>query len=231
MLSEQDRQWLLERYPELLASADRVEGSITFRATYNKNTNQFQIIYPGDSNLVGGCELAGTFTVTMEARLGGEIPRIPSLKIDGHHHNKDRHIDADEIACLCSPFVESEYLVPQLNGQRFIEELVVPFLYGQLFYEEHKSWPWTDYAHGFAGLMESYTPTQSKEEFLKRLPFLAFYPLEWQKVRGLISQRKAPTASSPCICGSRCRIGHCHLRALKGILALRDDRKKHRELS
>ena len=199
MFSPRDQQWLLERYPELITSAERVAGDISFRAAFNKGTNKFQIIYPGDSNLVGGCEFAGTFTATMQARPNGAVPRLPAMTLDGHPHDKDRHIDHDGIACLCSPFIEGEYLPLELNGRRFIEELVVPFLYGQLFYDEHRSWPWTDYAHGFTGLMESYTPAQSEEELRERLSFLVVYNAEWQRLRGLISQRNAPNSSIPCV--------------------------------
>ena len=69
---------------------------------------------------------------------------------------------------------------------------------------------------GFTGLMESYTPAQSKEELLERLSFLVVYNAEWQRIRGLISQRNAPNSSIPCVCGSRRRIGRCHKLALKG---------------
>jgi hypothetical protein len=228
MFSEQDQLWLAGRYPGLKATADKVEGTIDLKAAFQLDTNKFQIIYPGDSNVVGGCELTGSFKVTMQARSSGTMLRVPALTIDGYPSDKDRHIDHDGIACLCSPFVEGEYMSPDLDGRRFMEELVVPFLYGQLSYERHASWPWVDYSHGFAGLVESYAPVQSKEELLKRLPFFMFYRFDWQRLQLLISQRRDPRASTPCVCGSRRRIAHCHKRALNGILALRADKKKFR---
>ena len=228
MFAEKGNAWLVERYPELLCSGDQIAGTIRFLAAFNKDRNQFQIIYPGETNLIGGVELRGTFSVTMKSLPTKGMPRVPELTIDGLTHSKDRHISQDGIACLCSPFIEGEYLLPELIGRRYLEELVIPFLYGQLHFDSHQCWPWADYAHGFMGLIESYTPVRSKEELVNRLPFLASYPAQWQSTRRLTSQRKAPSASSPCICGSNRRIGHCHPLALGRILAMRSDRKKYR---
>jgi len=226
MLSEQDQLWLARRYPDLKTTADEIEGTIDVKAAFNRETNKFQVIYSGDSNVVSGYELAGSFKVKMQARSSGAVLRVPGLTIDGLPHKKDRHIDQYGIACLCSHFVEGEYMSPEFDGRRFIEELVIPFLYGQLFYERHRTWPWIDYSHGFAGLVESYTPVQSKNELLNRLTFLTFYRADWQNLQRLISQRKEPGTSTPCVCGSHRRIAHCHKRALNGILALRSDKKK-----
>lgn len=229
MFSEKHKAWLLELYPELVCSGDQIEGTARFRAAFNGNTNQFQIIYPNESNLIGGFELTGSFSVRIQSRSTGAVPRVPALTIDGFTHNEDRHISHDDTACLCSPFIENEYLTPELDGRGYIEELVIPFLYGQMYFDSHQSWPWADYAHGFMGLIESYTPVRAKEELVNRLPFLASYPAQWQSLRRFISQRKAPNASSPCICGSHRRIGRCHRLALDKILVMRRDRKKYRK--
>jgi hypothetical protein len=129
MFSKQDELFLTNRYPDLKPASEKIEGRIDLKAAFNKKTRQFQIIYPGDSNVIDGYELSGSFTIAMQARTGCEPPRIPALKVEGYPHNKDRHIDHDGVACLCSPFVEAEYLAPELDGRRFIEELVVPFLW------------------------------------------------------------------------------------------------------
>ena len=229
MFFEKDRAWLLELYPELVCSDDQISGTIRFRAAFNKDTNKCPLIYPGESNLISGLELTGTFGVRIEPRPAGAVPRVPSLTIDGFTHNEDRHISHDDTGCLCSPFIEGEYVTPVLDGRRYVEELVIPFLYGQTYFDSHKSWPWADYAHGFMGLIESYTPVESKEELVNRLPFLACYPAQWQSLRRFISQRNAPNASSPCICGSHRRIAHCHPSALNKILVMRSDRKKYRK--
>lgn len=228
MFAEKDNVWLLEHYPELLCSDDQIAGTIRFLAAFNKDRNQFQIIYPGETNLIGGVELRATFGVKMQSLPTGGAPRVPVLTIDGFTHSQARHISQDGTACLCSPFIEGEYLLPELDGKRYLEELVIPFLYGQLHFDSHQCWPWADYAHGFMGLIESYTPVRSKEELINRLTFLASYPEQWQSSRKLTSQRKAPKPSSPCICGSNRRIGHCHPKALGRILAMRSDRKKYR---
>ena len=229
MFSEEHKAWLLERYPDLVCRGDQIAGTARFRAAFNRDINQFQIIYPGESNLISGSELTGTYNVTIQSRPTGEVPRVPALTIEGFAHHESRHISHDDTACLCSPFVEGEYLTPELDGRRYIEELVIPFLYGQTYFDSRQSWPWADYAHGFMGLLESYSPVQSKEELVNRLPFLASYPVQWQSLRRFISQRKAPKASSPCICGSHRRIGHCHPLALNKILVMRSDRNKYRK--
>lgn len=74
---------------------------------------------------------------------------------------------------------------------------MIPFLYGQTYFYSRQSWPWADYAHGFMGLLESYTPLQSKEELMNRLPFLASYPVQWQSLRRFIFSAQSAKGLKP----------------------------------
>src|ERR1700727_2238404 len=44
----------------------------------------------------------------------------------------------------------------------FLEQLVIPFLYGQVFYSSKNRWPWAEYAHGATGILEAYSKTRDQ---------------------------------------------------------------------
>jgi hypothetical protein len=173
MLKREDEAWLHKAHPRLIASADGVAGYIAVNATYNSDSGRFLILTDGMVDAVGGTALSGDFEIAIRERSDKSISALPSLHVKDVEPISARHFgQCDKSACLCSPFEEVEFLKPEFNFRVFVEQLVVPFLYGQIFYSAHQHWPWPDYSHGATGLLESYAKSLSRvsvEECLRQL--------------------------------------------------------------
>lgn len=226
MVNATDLDWLREKYPTLkLTATGGVSGQVGFSATYNRQQNVFQILYPGDDDVTGGLLLAGTFDVSIEERGKDEnsASRLPALRIAVLTKNSDRHIGPDDSACLCSPFAERDFFTPEFVFKTYFEQLVIPFLYGQLYYEKERDWPWDDYSHGNLGVLEAYSPAAKRADVEECLRQLRRDTATWPRVRAALTQHRAISDSSPCICKWHYRMSKCHPEALRGLQQLRLD--------
>jgi len=223
MLTTRDEKWLVEMYPGLALADGAIRGTIEFAAAYDAERNLFQVL---DANLpaeADGVVLAGKFSICIEERSVKVFSSLPALFVGGIEPSSDRHFGPDKSACLCSPLIESEFLSPTLELKHFIEELVIPFLYGQLFYSANQRWPWSEYAHFATGLLEAYAhrPDPTKIEGLLRI--LASSPDTWPVVRALLKRKNYIKGHTPCLCSKKDQMRRCHPDALRGIQQLRRD--------
>ncbi len=224
MLSIGDQDWLGAAYPGLrLTATGGVSGALQLSATYHRERDEFQILYPGADDVVRGLRLDGTFDISVEERMADSLSRLPALKIEGISSNASRHISQDGTACLCSPFVEKEFLEPKFSFRTYLEELIVPFLYGQLYYERESDWPWDHYSHGSLGILESYKSAKGRLDVDDCLNQLRRDSLTWLRIRVALRQHRGISHSTPCICKLHHRMGRCHPRALRGLQQLRQD--------
>jgi hypothetical protein len=222
LLEDGDRQWVARRYPGLTVDGDSVRGTVEINATYNAKADRFQILRDGVEDTVGGLRLAGGFSIEIRVRSDVVYSRLPALYVRGMEATADRHFSQqDKSACLCSPLEEDDFLLPNLNFQKFFEELVVPFLYGQLFYSKEGYWPWTEYAHGATGLLESYLRVGDPAKAQTCLSKLAL-DVNWPRIRSALMQRGPIKGHTPCFCPKMDFIRRCHPDAWKGIRELRD---------
>ena len=158
MITDQDSEWLASTYPGVSAKADTVAGVIEFAATYNGQTHQFLCLDNGAPDTVGGQRLSGRFDIRIQERVDKSVSALPALHVEGVDPTPDRHFNqTDKSACLCSPLEEQDFLAPHFDFRRYFEQLIVPFLYGQVFYSAEGRWPWFEYGHGAVGLLESYS--------------------------------------------------------------------------
>lgn len=229
MLTEHDKKWLLENYPDLSYSEDEgISGTVTFKATYNKDINRFLILGDNIENTVGGLELGGTFTINIKETTDKKLSELPSLYIEGVNPIANRHINEtpdNHRACLCSPFVEDQYLTPTFNFKKYFEELVIPFLYGQLFYDQEKRWAWEDLSHGSIGLLESYLKINDSTKAKECLEKLPRDFKNWRSIRILLAQKAPIKGHTVCFCQDGSKIRDCHTNAWKGAEKLRQDIK------
>ena len=223
MLNEEDAKWLGENYPRLIPTPDGISGTIEITATYNLETNRFLKIQRGAVDDVGGVRLTGSFNISICERIVKPFSELPALMIEGVEAVANRHINiCDGTACLCSPLVEDEYLIPKFQFQFFFEKLVVPFLYGQLFYSREKSWPWPDYGHGSVGLLESYERLGNPKITEKCLLKLS-HDNNWQSIKSALKQKSEIKKHTLCFCEAKDKIARCHPMAWDGIKRLRFD--------
>lgn len=220
MLQKDDEKWLQETYPRLVVTDGDLAGRIEFDASYDRRHDAFQIL-GSDSVLEGDAlALACSFEVRIEERKGRSLSRLPALYVGGVDPILDRHFGGDNSACLCSPLEEDEFLIPDLQFRLFLERLVIPFLYGQLFYSLNGCWPWLEYAHSATGLLESYGryPDRAKAGIL--LEALKQCGAVWPAIQGALLRRDYVKGHTPCFCGGEDQIRRCHPDALRGVRRL-----------
>lgn len=227
LISDKDKDWLPRQYTGLKYAQNEIFGTIEFTANYNSDTGQFRVIGSSAPDMVGGLTLSGKYKVKIKERINNPFSRLPAIYADEVEPVQARHFNqSDKSACLCSPFEEEEFLVPEFLFQPFFTKLVIPFLYGQSFYSAKGYWPWPEYSHGIVGLLESYSrvnDSSKAKDFLEKS--LKQDKETWERVRSAIKQKSEIKGHTPCFCSKKDHIRRCHPDAWKGIIKLRKDIK------
>ena len=218
-----DEEWLRERHPGLTVGGGILSGSIQFKAGYDAKINQFFPIEEGATVSTDAVILSGTFKIRIEPRANRSTSRLPALYVDGIEPADNRHFNpADKSACLCSPLEEDDFLQPELQFRIFLEQLVIPFLYGQVYFSSYGRWPWAEYAHGATGVLEAYAKIRDQKHAEECLRLLSQDP-EWPMIRPALGQKPYIKGHIPCFCSSGDKFRRCHSAALKGALQLQRD--------
>jgi hypothetical protein len=221
MITIEEERWLADTYPGLVPRDGIVAGTIHFNATYNNETGQFSILGDGLTSDLGGVALSCTYKISIENRQDRVFSRLPALHVFNVEPIEGRHFgQADKTACLCSPLEEEDFLRPQFRFRKFLEELVIPFLYGQEFYSMYGYWPWGEYGHGIVGLLESFADRDKIETDDTRnvLRMLSSY-IQWPRIREAL-QDNAIRRHTLCFCKRPELIRRCHPKALAGLRRL-----------
>lgn len=229
MLAKDDIKWLAIAHPRLQPSDDgkRVEGSIQFTGAYSQKLDKFTLVGSGDTAIQDGVVISTEYRVTI--RENENIERLPKLFIHDNAlpHIANRHFyPQDESACVCGVIEEARRLKQGFSFTLYLEELVVPFLYGQKYYDDHGVWPWRDYAHDTAGALEAYFFDGAPEfipEILKRLSVTQ----DWTRIKKFLLNKDQPKGHLPCFCVKQDHFRRCHPDALAGLRKLYTDIKLH----
>jgi hypothetical protein len=227
MLASEDEDWLRGIYPGLIPQADGVAGVIEFKAAYDNETNLFVIFQDSASCEIAGVALSGKFRIRIGERINKAFSSLPAVFLDDVEATESRHFGQDGSACLCSPFEEEAFLQPQFRFRNYFEQLVIPFLYGQVFYDLRGEWPWRQYSHGWTGLFEAYGEVPGDASAEDCLKLLRQYP-SWQKIRDVLLQKPYIKGHTPCFCPKMDQIRRCHPRALHGARRLQRDAQVQR---
>ena len=221
VLTDKDKQWLLQTHPLLIPKSADVAGNIRLRAAYDRGSNRFVLLSEGDDGPHGALVLDINFNIRIAERTKEAASALPALHIEGVVPTPSRHFNqADHSACLCSPFEEREFLVPNFSFKRYLEELVIPFLYGQKYYSLHDRWPWREYSHGVTGLLQSYARCSDQIDIQQCLAILRAQK-DWPRIRSALQQRSFIKGVMTCFCSARRQIRVCHPDAWHGIELLR----------
>jgi hypothetical protein len=173
---------------------------------------------------VGGLALSGRFRIRIEERSDKDISALPAVHVEELETITDRHFgQKDKSACLCSPFEEDEFLEPEFQFRAFLEQLVIPFLYGQIFYSKNRCWPWSEYEHGATGLLQAYSEIGDQAKAADCIRRLAQYADVWPRIREALQQKPYVKGHTPCFCFKKDQIRRCHPSALRGALRLQHD--------
>jgi hypothetical protein len=128
-------------------------------------------------------------------------------------------------ACLCVKPEERRRFPKGASLPHFIEELVVPYLFGLSHFDEHGKWPWPDYSHGTLGIVEYYADAADDPsiESIRSTLDLLRHDFGWRELR---RQIRKPSAMRMCVCGSKKAISRCHREVWAGIIKLNSDIQK-----
>jgi len=227
MLTNQDKEWLAQKYPGLKEDHGVVSGTLEFTAAYNDKTNEFLIIEGGTSNTIGGTILNGRFEIIIKERIDKSFSELPALCVKNIDTIPDRHINqSDKTACLCNPLEEEEFLKPGFKFVDFFQRLVIPFLYGQEFFSLKNAWPWDEYAHGIVGILESYAKFYNSKKAGECIAKLKHDKTVWPYIKNALQRKSYIKGHTPCFCKEKDHIKRCHPIAWKGINLLKKDIEK-----
>jgi hypothetical protein len=225
MVNGEELEWLNQEFYGLTVASDSVEGSVTFTANWDANrTGREFILSPSPEDESTGETLIVSFGIRISPRHENAASRLPELTVEGLSPCLDRHLQQPGgAACLISPLEEEPFLSPQFSFRLFFEQLILPFLYGQQFYELHGGWPWAEYTHGVAGVLESYYRLENVTDELTAgcLNQLQREPSVWVVIRSLLQRYGEITGFERCLCPESRRFKDCHPDALLGLRRLR----------
>jgi hypothetical protein len=117
-----------------------------------------------------------------------------------------QHKNPDGSLCLGSP----TRLRLAIHGAKpllsFVENCLIPYLYGYSYFERHAAWPFGELKHGEEGIHEDFAslfgigPDESVEEFVR-----------------LAAMKKRLANRARCPCESGRRVGRCHGRRINQL--------------
>lgn len=216
MLSREDSVWLAREYPELTPAPHEVKGLLKFTGAYHEESGRFFILHDDPPHAEIGTVLSGGFEIKIRWRLDLKATALPKLFVDGVSHTPDCHFFQNDFsACLCSPLQHQDFLLPEFMFRRFFNELVVPFLYGQVFLSAYGKWPWGEFAHGATGILEAYGATRGPRKAQQCISSLAD-DKDWVTIKSTMLHRNQVDPNLRCFCGSKQSIKRCHPAALRG---------------
>jgi hypothetical protein len=136
---------------------------------------------------------------------------------------RDLHYNTElKSACVCVKQEEKIMFPPGSNLVDFINNLVIPYLYGLSYFEEQGRWPWGERSHGVLGLLEFYAESSDEltkssieevSETFRKDPNWKEYSKQLQK----------PRKDRACPCGSKKAFSKCHSKAWQGLLNLKEN--------
>ncbi len=164
-----------------------------------------------------------------------EYPKsIPVVKEIGDRINKikakfnitdlrDIHYNPGNFtACLCVKPMERIKFPDGSNFVDFLNDLVIPYLYGLSYFEENGVWPWKECSHGGLGLLEYYFQNRksvSKDSIIDTIRFLR-KDGKWKDYGKYLNKKKPRRL---CLCDSGKIFSECHSDAWEGLKLLQDD--------
>ncbi len=221
---------------------------------------QYQLIYePINKVLTGflefecgyqGYKIKDKYKLEIDFKNQQPLPLVKEINGRIETISKDKKIDLKNLhvnygnmnkgLCLCSRFKAFEYANKSKNnlfsGIDFIQELIIPFLYGISYFEIKNKFPFGSLDHGNIGLIEEITNNKKYFKYLQI--YLKTFPEEatdfihkviykdnhliseyicYSKLENVIYKNEKIGRNKLCPCGSGLKYKKCHLDIAKII--------------
>ncbi|HVU06646.1 MAG TPA: hypothetical protein VHE10_02565 [Candidatus Paceibacterota bacterium] len=139
---------------------------------------------------------------------------------------RDLHFNiGSETACLCVRQEEKKKFPPGSSLSVFIENLVIPYLYGLSHFDMYRKWPWGERSHGVLGMLEFYgeNPDKQTEESMREITAALRPEKNWKEYD---KQLRNPRPHGRCVCGKDKSFEKCHFAAFQGVVCFNEDLKR-----
>lgn len=238
-IKENEKKWLRANYPTLKINKDRsgyvkMEGLLKFDMVFYPDDESY-VIKPGPEHLTQGQRIQDEYQIEIILK-NSEHSSLPQVYEKGgrivatagsrKRDLRDLHINPDlgNVVCLCLNTEENDWLPNGFNLQDFFHNLVIPFFYGQSYFEKNEVWPYREYSHGVCGLLEGYLKRCdiTKEKVQEFLGYLKKQK-DWQLLQVRLDPKKEVKGHHSCICGSSNKFKNCHKDAFRGLWRLKED--------
>jgi hypothetical protein len=226
VISEREEGWVKANYPQLGFEGGRpplrLVGSIDYCYAPSIPSSVVRKMF-GDAN----CRITDSYDINISfdrrpptysmlpiiQEVGGRIEL--AARRHGITNLSDVHISTGGTLCLCVPPEAHLYFSAGFALEEYVSRLVVPFFYGQSFFERYGTWPWGTYSHGRLGVLESYATVgnDSSPQSLLELSGLIETVGESElskRIETAVLKLTRPHMGGPCICGSGKRFRDCH---------------------
>lgn len=134
---------------------------------------------------------------------------LPCVRETGGKIDSDYdHRNEDGTLCLGVPIEECRIFSEQPSLLGFVNNLLIPYLYGYCHYKKYDTHPFGEAEHGAVGIVQHYMDTLELTDERAALAVIAF--LVEHGYRG----------HHPCPCGSGKKVRKCHGQALRDLQKL-----------
>lgn len=191
------------------------------------------VIKPGPQHLLSGKRIQDKYKIKIVFKTSehSNLPqvyeeggRIKSVSLAKNRKLEDLHMNPSGAACLCLNTEEKEQLPNGFYLPDFFHNLVIPFFYGQAFFENNGVWPCEEYNHAICGLLEGYLgrDNATEEEVRKFLDHLRKRN-DWSLIQTRLALKEEVKGNQLCICGSQKYFRNCHKKTFRGLWKLKQD--------
>lgn len=229
-LTPEEVKWLKGNYPDLKfhnGTPPVIKGLFKFEAIYQKENAQKYPVIKGTYEIEIKLSSNPSSSLPEVRETGGRISSVIS-KLG--KTSADLHVNPDKTVCLCPYTAEKRKLPNGFNLKDFFINLLIPYFYGQSYYEKNKEWPWGEYSHGELGLLEDYLENRGDGnnnelivEFIENFKRIAFSDTCFA-----LARKGKIKGHSLCFCNSNKRIRDCHNFSFRGLWHLKEDIKNNK---
>ncbi len=209
-------------------------------AKYPKLTQQSDGVLVGEIDLnhqFGDVHIIDSFKVSIEVddkypesfprlvEIGGRTKAIAEkYKITDYRDLHCYAIRTPGAACVCASQERRRRFPKGSDLVLYMDDLVIPYLYGLSHYDKFRKWPWGERSHGALGSLEAYAEIDNPTQLdVTDTLFIIRAEPEWIAYH---KQLKKISRDKECPCRSGKSFGRCHRDALAGLEKLASDAKR-----